>query len=475
MIQCPLPHAGSPHSLELDIVFKHLQQNFVSLIVSIPELLEPYQSVNADGATVRRYAILNPDTQIQMDTSAATATSSNTTQAEAQTQRQKQGAAVKTLSPPTASGVTYAAESKDHPAALVSSKPADSPSKQEHGSAFSAGRKPMQQTASPNEATNTSNALTAALPAGIKSATTYMQRRYGNGLTLCIPQSSTPTPPDDTQGITETSPEAVCTFWLTMQPTDPAWDAKHLHSLELQGSLHADYPVEGSFSLQLRAEQQHIAPNACHIVNQLIAGEGRQHASRPGALQQLLRFVDNRAGMLFHEAEDIVLEASRRGRQSGTQAQTPPGGQAPPPPPASLHDNASLLSSTDRAILDNAPPAPPPHTAPNTAATGQQATADADAFTGHMAGRHADAGELAADFGSASLGEASHSVSGDEADMRGHESEGSWSDSQWDSSASYAGRDQQTSESEDQPGSSDAEDAPHTGYTLPVAAMPCNS
>lgn len=474
-LNVPLPLAGSPRSLQLNIIFKHLQQNFVSLIVSMPEFLEPYQSVNADGATVRRYAIVIPDTQIQMDTSAATAASSTTTQAEAQSQQQKQGAAAKTLSSQPASGVTHAVESKDHPAAVVSSMPADSPSKQEHGSAASARSKPMHKTAPPNEATNASNALTAALPAGIKSATTYMQRRYGNGLTLCIPQPSTA--PDDapgTPGLTGTSHEAVCTFWLTMQPTDPAWDAKQLHSLELQGSLHADYPKEGSFSLQLRAEQQHIAPSACHIVNQLIGGEGRQHAGRPGALQQLLRFVDNRAGMLFHEAEDIVLEASRRGRQSGTQTQTPPGGQAPPPPPASLLDNASSSSQTDKAILDSAPPAPPPQAAPNTAAAGQQPRADAGASVGHMAGRHADADELAADFGSASLGEASHSFSDGEADMRGHESEGSWSDSQWDSSATYAGRDQQTSESDDQPGSSDEEEAPHPGYTLPLATLPCN-
>ena len=331
----------------------------------------------------------------------------------------------------------------------------------------------MQQTATPNEATNTSDALTAALPAGIKSATTYMQRRYSHGLTLCIPPSSTP--PDAAsgmQGLTATSHKAVCTFWLTMQPTDPAWDAKQLHSLELQGSLHADYPKEGCFSLQLRAEQQHISSSACHIVNQLIGGEGRQHAGKPGALQQLLRFVDNRAGMLFQEAEDIVLEASRRSRQSGTQAQTPPGGQAPPPPPASLHDNASSSSSTDRASLDNAPPAPPPQKTPNTA--GHQARADASTSVGHVADRHADADELAADFGRASLGEASDCVSDDVADMHGHESEGSWSDSQWDSSATYAGRDEQTSGSDDQHGSSDGEDAPHPGYSLTLATMPCN-
>ena len=474
-IQCPLPLAGSPHSLQLDVIFKHLQQDFVPLLVSMPEFLEPYQSVNADGATVRRYAIVIPDTQTQMDTSAATAASSTTTQAEAQTQQQKQGAATKPLSSQPASGVTHAVESKDHPAAVVSSMPADSPSKQEHGSAASARSKPMHKTAPPNEATNASNALTAALPAGIKSATTYMQRRYGDGLTLCIPQPSTA--PDDapgTPGLTGTSHEAVCTFWLTLQPTDPAWDAKQLHSLELKGSLHAGYPAEGSFSLQLRAEQQHITPSACHIVNQLIAGEGRQHAGRPGALQQLLRFVDNRAGMLFHEAEDIVLEASRRGRQSGTQTQTPPGGQAPPPPPASLRANASS-SSLDRGILDSTPPAPPPQKTPNTAVADQHARANASTSTGHMANRHADADELAADFGSASLGEASHSFSDGEAEKYGHESEGSWSDSQWDSSASYAGQEQQTSESEDQPGSSDAEEAPHTGYTLPVDTVPCNS
>lgn len=35
LLRCALPPAGGPHSLQLDIIFKHLQQDFASLIISM--------------------------------------------------------------------------------------------------------------------------------------------------------------------------------------------------------------------------------------------------------------------------------------------------------------------------------------------------------------------------------------------------------------------------------------------------------
>ena len=40
--------------------------NFVSLLTSLPELVEAYQSTDTAGATVRRYAIINDDQQVPM-------------------------------------------------------------------------------------------------------------------------------------------------------------------------------------------------------------------------------------------------------------------------------------------------------------------------------------------------------------------------------------------------------------------------
>ncbi len=47
-------------------MFDAAQRDFVSLISYIPELVEPYEGTNADGATVRRFAIVNADQEVGM-------------------------------------------------------------------------------------------------------------------------------------------------------------------------------------------------------------------------------------------------------------------------------------------------------------------------------------------------------------------------------------------------------------------------
>lgn len=136
------------------------------------------------------------------------------------------------------------------------------------------------------------------MPAGIKTALTYMQRRYGSGLTIHPPAPVSQTSPQSEtteSAASKKSPASLCcTFALTIQPTDPAWNAKELGSLKLQGYLTGGYPKPESYSISVNGQQNCLSDNAGSIVNQLVAAEGRQHAGRPGALQQLLRFVDNR-------------------------------------------------------------------------------------------------------------------------------------------------------------------------------------
>ena len=238
-----------------------MEQNFVALITSLPEVLEPYQSVNADGATVRRYAIINSDNQVHLDTHAAAK------------QTNSQAFSSAASKPPKESDVTQSAATQ---------APAEHQSHSGH----------IHST--PSEST----AVTDAMPAGVKTALTYMQRRYGSGLTMHLPAPASQTSPQsettESAATTKSAASLCCTFALTIQPTDPAWDAKELGSLNLQGYLTGDYPKPASYSISVDGQQNCLSDKAGSIVNQLVAAEGRQHAGRPGALQQLLRFVDNR-------------------------------------------------------------------------------------------------------------------------------------------------------------------------------------
>ncbi len=76
----------------------------------MPEFLEPYQSVNTDGATVRRYALVNPDNQVQIDSQAMKAPQRASAKVERQ-QQQLQTAQASVCQP--ASGIIKAAASQD--------------------------------------------------------------------------------------------------------------------------------------------------------------------------------------------------------------------------------------------------------------------------------------------------------------------------------------------------------------------------
>ncbi|KAA6418012.1 MAG: hypothetical protein FRX49_12012 [Trebouxia sp. A1-2] len=362
-----------------------------------------------------------------------------------------------------ASGITQAAASQDSIATATSRKPT--------GNA-SAGIQTAQTPAQFKAATSSSRVSADGLPAGIKSAVTYMQRRYSNGLTMITsPTSSSSADAPARSELPETAAKAVCVFELTMQPTDPAWDSQELQSLKLQGFMTAEYPEVGSFRLHMHPEQQCITNSACSIMDQLIAGEGRQHAGRPGAMQQLLRFVDNRAGMLFHEAEDIVLEACRRRRQQHTQPEAATSSHAPPPPAAPKSRRAQEASAADSQASTDAASPEAPHA--QSAAAKQQPKAVAsntDALHDKEHGMTANlADDLAADFGNASLSPAPDTA-GNGAELPGHDTEETWSDSQWDSSASYTAHEQQTSESDYQHDSSDADDVAHPGGAAAASA-----
>jgi hypothetical protein len=114
----------------------------------------------------------------------------------------------------------------------------------------------------------------------------------------------------------------VAAFQLKLQPTDPAWPAQH--PLLLHGWAAAAYPQPGSLFLEVSEEQQPpLALLHRQVLQKLVAGEVAAAAGRPGALRSVLRYLENHAGQLWQQAEDIAAEVARRRRQQEEQqAQT---------------------------------------------------------------------------------------------------------------------------------------------------------
>jgi len=49
-------------------VYQHAEQNFVALLTSLPNLVESYESVDSNGASVRRYMINDPSSHLEVTT-----------------------------------------------------------------------------------------------------------------------------------------------------------------------------------------------------------------------------------------------------------------------------------------------------------------------------------------------------------------------------------------------------------------------
>ena len=61
ILQC----AGGPCSFSA--CFKYAESNFLALVTSVPELVEKYETVDGNGASVRRYMINDPDSHLEPD------------------------------------------------------------------------------------------------------------------------------------------------------------------------------------------------------------------------------------------------------------------------------------------------------------------------------------------------------------------------------------------------------------------------
>lgn len=467
-----------------------MQNHFVSLLTLLPSIVEPYQSVNTDGATVRRYTIINNDHEQQGDVSLS--------------QLQLPAASSVPSQPPGFTPQPDRQQKADHQARCPSSQHHTSSTQGADAlnvSDVQADAPTADRQVEPRRAS--SNLAIANLSMSTQAAIKYMQRRYGDLMILPNAIAATGTRQQGSQDGQHAASDrsAVCQILFGMQPTDPSWDTKQASMLNLVAELGPLYPQKGSFSLRLASNQAHLSDAACHIINHLIAAEAAQHAGRNTAMQQLLRFVDNRAGMLVHEAEDICLEAARRRGQTQLKTQSeaehesaaelprqPPcqpfqtvhagndaayTQSAQQPPNAAGHDPQQLhvdppVSDTDnhdsqKRPMHQAPPPPgggnaPSLHHPDSKAAGVAETSMLDAQQDTAPCGASPAADVATDLHGLHVTDANEAV-----DFNSEQdSEATADESWWDSSASYSDNAPHSSSFEDsEVSTSDADADPH--------------
>lgn len=267
---------AAPGALNLALPWALAQQQFVHLLSLVPDCLEAYQTEDAWGSTVRRWAVLNDTTTVQIDASVHPSSPPA-----------KRAAASSGPAAPAAAGGTAAGATQ--PAALL-------PRALQAELDFMQKRYGMQ--AQPRSTAGAAGAAAAAEQLA--------------GLSLSSAGAATTGAPEAAAGW-------QLAFEVSLRPTDPAWDPAH--PLLLCGSLQpASYPAAGSLSLAVSpAQQPELAALQREVLGKLVQQQVAGACGRPGPLRAVLRHLENHAGELWQASEDIAAEVARR-RQQAQQA-----------------------------------------------------------------------------------------------------------------------------------------------------------
>ncbi|KAI3436695.1 hypothetical protein D9Q98_006110 [Chlorella vulgaris] len=324
-----LPGAEGGH-LNLALLWSEARRQYASLLSLVPHLLESYQREDASGSTARRWAVLSDNISVTIDTAP------HHTAAAAKQPPAPPGRA------PSQRPAAAATRLRDGGLSRPAVEPAPKPALQSSGGAeltsgglprglqtelVSLQRRhglrlmPLQDAAA---AAARSAAPAAALAAGDAAASHLAGLSLADASAAAKAGAATANPPDK-DGVPAAASggsSVVAAFQLKLQPTDPAWPAQH--PLLLHGWAAAAYPQPGSLFLEVSEEQQPpLALLHRQVLQKLVAGEVAAAAGRPGALRSVLRYLENHAGQLWQQAEDIAAEVARRRRQQEEQQAQP--------------------------------------------------------------------------------------------------------------------------------------------------------
>lgn len=322
----------APGALNLALPWAQAHQQFVHLLSLVPDCLEAYQSEDAWGGTLRRWAILNDTTTVQIDASVHPSSP--------QAKRPAVAAAA------AAAGVSAAGSMRGHQPAAAAAPAA----------------------AAPHQA--------AALPRALQSELDFLQKRYGMrvqpagtadvaestagaatqlaGLSISPAAASAAAPaagcPTAAASAAAAGTDSQLAFHVSLRPTDPAWDPAH--PLLLCGLLQpGSYPAAGSLNLAISpAQRPELSALQHEVLGKLLQQEVAGSCGRPGALRAVLRHLENHAGELWQASEDIAAEVARR-RQQAQQAGT--AGAAAAAAAAARAAPAQAGSSSSGSDLDD--------------------------------------------------------------------------------------------------------------------------
>lgn len=342
-----------PASLQLAGVWEAAGRDFVRLISLLPQLLEAYEGVDAAGRTVRRFAILSDQASVQIDAGVAPAAGRAAAAAGAGPPR--------TSRPPAAAPAAAAAAAAAEEGSGVSSSSSSSV-----GAASSRKHHPPRQE---------EEGELVGLPAELAREVAVLRTRYGTALRLLNTQQQPAEGPPLAQHAAATAADtaaaaaaaavaaaaaqrrmqqltlntssggggasragtaaaAGCTaapplleLELTFRPTDPAWDP---HStLLLRCTLAPTYPAVDSLDVAL-TPQPPLPAIQHQVLQRLAASQLAAGAApgRPGALRAAVRYLENHAGELLRDAEDLALEVMQRRRAAAAAGVSAAAGAA---------------------------------------------------------------------------------------------------------------------------------------------------
>jgi hypothetical protein len=264
--------------LGLRTIFDAMRLNPGRLLTLMPELLEAYQSVDAEGRTVRRYAIIDSAAKLMIDASLPNPAPKRGTSGGA---------------PLGGDAATTAASNGVH-------------CQRAAGGDAACTRPPLPPPALEREMEAICKRYAVSVPAnptGAAVATPPIER-----LALA------PTPTG--AAAMGTAEQNGFEVEVQLQPTDPEWPSEV--PLCLLCRVKQDYPAPGSFTVGVTSPK--LPELHGQVLQRILAGEVEAAAGRPGALRSVLRFCENHGGSALQQAADLALEVARQRMQQGGSA-----------------------------------------------------------------------------------------------------------------------------------------------------------
>lgn len=317
----PVP-AAAPGALNLPALWAEASRRFLHLVTLLPEVLEPYQCEDAQGSTVRRWAVLSDEATVTVDASV----------------RPRPGPAEGVVQPAAPAGQTPAVLS----GAVAEGAQHRQQQQKERQQEQLRGHKQREE-------------WPGALPQALQQELAFLGRRYGlqqlppaeaaaaqlAGMLLSNASSAASTPAaSQAAGKAPSASQApAVAFELALTPTDPAWQpGSHPPQLLLQGWATSAYPQAGSLAVIVSPQQPQLGQLPREVLDRLLAAEvaaatAAPAVAKPGGpasvLSTVVRQAANHAGRLWEQAVDIAAEVARRRQlQAGQQGGAPWGAAA---------------------------------------------------------------------------------------------------------------------------------------------------